>query len=161
MIDKESDKSLFYIPLGKLEEWQKIIAKPGLTRASRLCEAHFEKSEIHKGTQVGKDFVPATRNRLLTKNVVPTKNLAGKAYLKRTRMALQPCILNIGSTAGGPRLRTEPCTKIQKPQPWPPELVAAITSLVHPDVTMTESPTTSDGCHKDAVIPAASHFPYC
>ncbi|KZS05091.1 Uncharacterized protein APZ42_031804 [Daphnia magna] len=77
VIDKESDKSLFYIPLGKLEEWQKIIAKPGLTRASRLCEAHFEKSEIHKGTQVGNDFVPATRNRLLTKNVVPTKNLAG------------------------------------------------------------------------------------
>jgi hypothetical protein len=42
-----------------------------------LCESHFEKSEIHKGFQVGKDFVPASRNRLLTKDVVPTKNLEG------------------------------------------------------------------------------------
>jgi hypothetical protein len=77
VIDKESDKSSCFVPSGKLEEWQKIIAKPGLTKALKLCEAHFEKSEIHKGHQVGNDFVPATRNRLLTKNLVPTKDLPG------------------------------------------------------------------------------------
>nr|SVE79269.1 EOG090X0KP6 [Daphnia lumholtzi] len=133
----ENDKSLFYVPSGKLEEWQKIVTKPGLKKTSKLCEEHFEKCEIFKGVQVGNDFVPTTRNRLLTKSVVPTKNLGGTATYKHTRKVLKPCILNIGSTAGGPRLRTKPCTKIQKPQPWPPELVAAITSLVHQNATET------------------------
>jgi hypothetical protein len=80
VIDKENDKSLFYVPSGKLEEWQKIVTKPGLKKTSKLCEEHFEKCEIFKGVQVGNDFVPTTRNRLLTKSVVPTKNLGGSHY---------------------------------------------------------------------------------
>ncbi|KZS02701.1 Uncharacterized protein APZ42_000154, partial [Daphnia magna] len=76
------------------------IVKPGLTKSSKLCEAHFDKSEIHKGHQIGNEYVPAARNRLLTKQVVPTKNLEGIGTFKRTRNALKPRILNDSSTAG-------------------------------------------------------------
>lgn len=59
----------------KFENRQKVILKRGLTKASKLFESHFEESDINIGHQVGNHFVPATRKRLLTKDVVPTYNL--------------------------------------------------------------------------------------
>jgi len=76
-IDKENDISLFYIPSGKFSVWERLIVKPGLTARSRLCEAHFEPGEIDKGVLVGDTFVRRPRARLLTKDVVPSKNLGG------------------------------------------------------------------------------------
>ena len=78
-IDKENDVSLFYIPSGKFSVWQRIIVKPGLTARSRLCEAHFLPSEIHKGVIVEGKFVKKPRARLFSKDVVPSKHLGGNS----------------------------------------------------------------------------------
>lgn len=120
-IDKENDISLFTIPSGKFSVWEKLIVKQGLVARSKLCEIHFEQSEICKGFLVGDKFVRNPRARLISKEIVPSKHLGGKLICysnfnrrsdtlifvvrctptpKRTRQALKPCILNIGSPAG-------------------------------------------------------------
>ena len=55
--------SLFSVPINKLTSWQAII--PKLEKTSRLCERHFDESDIIKGFRVGQNFHPADRCRLM------------------------------------------------------------------------------------------------
>ncbi len=76
-IDQEYCVSLFEVPLDKVDEWQKLIAKPGFKKRSLLCESHFDEKDIDRGFQLGDEFKLAKRRRLASKDVVPTKNLTG------------------------------------------------------------------------------------
>lgn len=72
-IDQENWKILFEVPIDKVDEWQKVIAKPGLKKRSLLCEEHFEETDIDKGFQLGDLFQLATRRQLVSKVVLPTR----------------------------------------------------------------------------------------
>ncbi|KAK4003898.1 hypothetical protein OUZ56_005649 [Daphnia magna] len=83
----------------------------------------------------------------------------GRAILNRTRMALQPCILNIGSTADTwmPQRCCNSCC-------LPPiaDVVANKEENESVCVNMTneevQSSIYTNGCHAEAVIPDASRY---
>ncbi len=54
--------AIFTVPKKKFASWQLLI--PTLKQTSRLCDKHFDETDILKGLTVGQDFHPAERWRL-------------------------------------------------------------------------------------------------
>lgn len=63
--DENQKIGLFGVPKNELTSWQSII--PKLKRTSKLCEKHFDKSDVIKGITIYHDFHPAERWRLFHK----------------------------------------------------------------------------------------------
>ena len=60
--DENRTVGLFAVPKKKFTIWEEII--PELKQNSRLCDVHFDETDIVKGVRIGQDFYPAERWRL-------------------------------------------------------------------------------------------------
>ena len=73
-VSKENGVTFFQIPKNSLSIWQELMPESKLTLSSRICNRHFDVTDVVKGVNISNVFHPYQRWKL-RKGALPKHNL--------------------------------------------------------------------------------------